>query len=197
MSFITYFNQYAVQNLQERINILEAQLAFERANNQSKPFGDPWDNIQLAHSGGSVYHAEIPSVPPGNPHSLSPLNGLEDSLGNLNISKSKSGSLAASTPPASSTPRYKEVVKQFARHQQPAVRQIYQHKQSHPNTPIPASLITAELVEMQGDHAWCLIGTCGIDRAKKKIKPHYDVLKDGSGKKLDGVHDHIRDQHFN
>jgi len=40
-------------------------------------------------------------------------------------------------------------------------------------------LITAEMVEVQ------------------KIKPHYDVIKDRSGKKINEVHDRIQDKRFN
>jgi hypothetical protein len=157
----------------------------------------PGDDLQSARSGDSAYRAEAPYASPANPRPISPLSGLEHSLGNLDISKSESDSLATSPTSASTAPHYGEVVKQFVPHQQPAVRRVYQHKETHPNIPTPASLITAELVEVQGYHAWCLIGTCGIDRAKEKIKPHYDALKDRSGKELNEVHDHIREKHFN
>jgi hypothetical protein len=89
------------------------------------------------------------------------------------------------------------IIEQFTPHQQTAALNTLNWQQIHRTAVIPASLITAELDEVQGGRGWCLIGNCGVDRAKQKVKPQYDVVKDTTRKRLDSLYDHIRDKHFN
>jgi hypothetical protein len=83
--------------------------------------------------------------------------------------------------------------KQFAPRQQQAALNILSYIQTHP---IPASLITAELAEVQDGRGWCLIGNCGVERAKQKLNLDYDIQEDLARKRLDHLYDHIRDKHF-
>jgi hypothetical protein len=98
---------------------------------------------------------------------------------------------------SSATSSMDNFAKQFAPHQQQAARSILNYNQLHPETAIPASLITSELAEVQDGRGWCLLGNCGVDRAKQKLNPHYDIHKDTTRKRLDHLYDHIRDKHFN
>ena len=90
-----------------------------------------------------------------------------------------------------------EHMKQFTPQQQVAAANILNYKAHYPEASIPASFITTELAEVHDGRGWCLIANCGVERAKQRNNPLYDISKDTSRKRLDHLYDHVRDKHFN
>jgi hypothetical protein len=84
----------------------------------------------------------------------------------------------------------------FSQEQIPAALAILQFMVERPTEPIPSPLITKQLAEISGGRGYCLIGNCGVERARQKNNPGYDASKD-TMKRADHLFDHIRDKHFN
>ncbi|PVG00588.1 kinase-like protein [Serendipita vermifera] len=90
-----------------------------------------------------------------------------------NMNSSSFGSSESSSLPGSQI----ALASDFAPHQLESARAILKFLSEHygpKNIDIPMGLITPELMETQQVYAWCLIGTCGMHRAKQTSEPFYN-----------------------
>ena len=84
----------------------------------------------------------------------------------------------------------------FAPRQRAAAQAVYDYMKEHPETLVPASLITGVFVEAQDGRGCCLVGECAQNRAIQRANPHYEEHNDVNKKRIDHLYNHVRDKHF-